>query len=71
MKIQASVRIFKTIELEVDDKFRKLDGWHDITPQEEANLQWQLEAAILEQNSDFDSVSCAWTADTDDVLIEY
>ena len=70
MKIQANVRIYKTIEMEVDEKFRKLDGWHDISNKEEVDLRWELEKIILENNADYDEVDCVWADDTEEMLLE-
>lgn len=70
MKVKANIMLCKTVELEVDDKFRKLDGWHDISHDEEAELRDELETLVLESDIDCNQVSCVWCDDSDETLLE-
>lgn len=70
MKVKANIQLCKTIELEVDEKFRKLDGWHDISRDEEQDLREELEILVLESDNDCNNVSCVWTDDSNEMLLE-
>lgn len=70
MKVKANIILCKTIELEVDEKFKKLDGWHDISYEEEANLRDELESLVLESDVDCNNVSCVWCNDSNEMLLE-
>ena len=70
MKIKASIMICKEIEMDVDEKFRQLDGWHDIPYEVEENLRTELETLILESDPNYNNVSYVWTDDTDETLLE-
>lgn len=70
MKVKANIMLCKTVELEVDDKFRKLDGWHDISHEEEIDLLDELETLVLESNPDCNEVNCVWCEDSDEMLLE-
>jgi len=70
MKVKANIQLCKTIELEVDEKFRKLDGWHDISRDEEKDLREELENLVLESDIDCNEVSCVWADDSDEMLLE-
>ena len=70
MKVKANIMLCKTIELEVDEKFRKLDGWHNISHEEEADLRDELESLVLESDNHCNEVSCVWCDDSDEMLLE-
>ena len=70
MKIKALTMVCKEIEMDVDEKFRQLDGWHDISYEAEEDLREELESLIFENDPDCEKISCVWTDDTDETLLE-
>ena len=51
MKVKAWVSLMLDVEAEVDEKFKKLDGYHNITDIEEDELKDEL-AGIIEQEAE-------------------
>ena len=50
MKVYGTVRVAQNLELEVDDKFHQLDGYHNLSFDEEIDLRLELERLIKEKS---------------------
>ena len=78
MKITATARITKVLEIEVDDKFHQIDGWHPIDDDVALEMRDELESIIIDEFKDcFDvmfsddiEVACVEESDSGEYLIE-
>ena len=66
MKINVGVKIYKEIEIEVDEKFHQLDGWHNLGVHEACVLRDELETVAFEEAKRFFDASL-----TDYIEIQY
>lgn len=72
MKVRAWVSMSIDVIVEVDEKFKKLDGYHSITDIEEDELKDEL-AGIIEHEAErtakkcscFDDIEINWAEDED------
>ena len=68
MKVYGTVRVAQIIELEVDDKFHQLDGYHDISLDKRIDLEIELENLIKEKG--IKAFGIEYTDDVEIVSIE-
>ena len=48
MKVNIGINVTKEFEVEVDNKFHQLDGWHNLSNKEECDLRDELETVAFE-----------------------